>query len=50
MVKLSDATSTRNDLANRLAKIGCDVNRIGSDWMTVGTFLPTEPKAKAKRR
>jgi len=55
LVKLSDATSTRNDLANRLAKIGCDVNRIGSDWMTAGTFLPSEPKsrkarAKKKRR
>lgn len=50
LVKLSDATSTRNDLANRLAKIGCDVNRIGSDWMTAGTFLPTEPNPKKKRR
>lgn len=42
LVKLSDATSTRNDLANRLVKIGCDVNRVGSDWMTAGTFVPAE--------
>ncbi len=46
LVKLSDVVSTRNDLANRLAKIGCEVNRVGSDWTTAGTFLPTEPKIK----
>ena len=49
-VKLSDATSTRNDLVNRLAKIGCEVNRVGSDWMTTGTFLPTEMKSTRKPR
>jgi predicted nucleotide-binding protein len=43
LVRLSDAFGTRNDLANRLAKIGCEVNRVGSDWMTAGTFVPTEP-------
>jgi predicted nucleotide-binding protein len=46
LVRLSGAVNTRNDLANRLAKIGCEVNRIGSDWMTAGTFVPTEPKLK----
>lgn len=52
LVKLSDAVSSRNDLANRLAKIGCDVNRVGSDWMTAGTFVPTEtnPVRKPRRR
>lgn len=50
LVKLSDATSTRNDLANRLAKIGCEVNRIGSDWMTAGTFVPTEPRLVRRSR
>lgn len=46
LVKLSDTVSTQNDLANRLAKIGCEVNRVGSDWMTARTFVPTEPKVK----
>ncbi len=50
LVKLSDATSTRNDLANRLAKIGCEVNRVGSDWMTAGAFVPTEPRPVRKVR
>lgn len=48
LVKLSDATSTRNDLANRLAKIGCEVNRVGSDWMTAGTFVATEANRARK--
>jgi predicted nucleotide-binding protein len=46
LVRLSDAVSTRNDLANRLAKFGCEVNRVGSDWMTAGTFVPAETKLK----
>jgi len=50
LVKLSDAVSTRNDLANRLAKIGCEVNRVGSDWMTAGEFVPTEAKVKKAKR
>jgi predicted nucleotide-binding protein len=50
LVKLSDAVSTRNDFANRLAKIGCEVNRVGSDWMTAGTFLPTEARPTRKPR
>ena len=50
LVKLSDAASTRNDLANRLAKIGCEVNRVGSDWMTAGAFAPTEARPARKPR
>jgi len=45
---LTDDTGKRNDLANRLAKIGCDVNKVGNDWMTAGTFESTEPKARKK--
>jgi predicted nucleotide-binding protein len=44
-----ESTESRHDLANRLEKIGCDVNRIGRDWMKAGKFEPTEP-AKAGRR
>jgi len=50
LVKLSDAVTTRNDLASRLAKIGCEVNRVGSDWTTAGNFVPTEPKPLRKSR
>lgn len=28
----------RNDLANRLERAGCDVNRTGNDWMSAGRF------------
>lgn len=43
-VRLSDDVGKRNEVANRLAKIGCAVNRIGTDWMTEGKFVPMEPK------
>lgn len=47
LVKLSQERG-RNDLANRLQKIGCAVNKEGDDWMTAGNFEPAEPK-KAKK-
>lgn len=46
LVRLSDDVPRRNDLANRLQKIGCAVNRTGDDWMTEGKFEPTEPKVR----
>lgn len=46
LVKLTDGFEKRNELANRLQKIGCAVNRTGTDWTTEGTFVPTEPKVK----
>lgn len=49
MVRLTDDTAKRNDLANRLQKIGCGVDKVGSDWMHAGTFEPTEPKPAKKR-
>uniref|UniRef100_Q07LD9 CD-NTase-associated protein 12/Pycsar effector protein TIR domain-containing protein n=1 Tax=Rhodopseudomonas palustris (strain BisA53) TaxID=316055 RepID=Q07LD9_RHOP5 len=49
ILRLSESTESRNDLANRLEKIGCKVNRIGRDWMKAGDFVPTEPKAAKKR-
>lgn len=48
LVRLSDEVPRRNDVASRLAKIGCAVNKIGNDWMTAGVFEPTEPKASKK--
>jgi predicted nucleotide-binding protein len=48
---LGEDFDSRNDLANRLHKAGCTVNKIGTDWTRAGTFVPTEPKPakKAKR-
>jgi predicted nucleotide-binding protein len=49
LIRLSEDKG-RNDLANRLEKIGCDVNRVGDDWMTAGNFEPTEPKPKKRTK
>lgn len=50
LVKLTNDSGKRNDLANRLQKIGCDVNKVGNDWMSAGSFEPTESKrTKAKK-
>ncbi|MDO9440589.1 MAG: nucleotide-binding protein, partial [Beijerinckiaceae bacterium] len=49
IVKLSQSTSSRNDLANRLEKIGCSINKVGDDWMDAGYFVPTEPKVINKK-
>ena len=38
MARLTNETDRRNDVANRLAKIGCKVDRVGKDWMTAGDF------------
>ena len=50
LAKLTNDPAKRNDLANRLAKIGCNVNRIGDDWMTAGIFEPTEPKIRKAKK
>lgn len=50
MVRLTDDQASRNSFANRLARICPAVNRIGSDWMHVGKFVPTEPKPAKKKR
>jgi len=49
ILRLSESTESRNDLANRLEKIGCKVNRIGRDWIKAGDFVPTEPKPVKKQ-
>ena len=46
LVKLTDDFDKRNELGNRLENIGCPVNKTGNDWMTEGTFVPTEAKAR----
>lgn len=39
IVRLTNDYARRNDLANRLAKIGCSVDRTGNDWTDTGDFL-----------
>jgi predicted nucleotide-binding protein len=46
LVRLSDDFARRNEVANRLEKIGCAVNKVGNDWMNVGSFVPTEPRVR----
>jgi predicted nucleotide-binding protein len=49
LVRLSEDRG-RNDLANRLKRLGCPVEMTGDDWMKAGYFEPTEPKAKKAKR
>lgn len=38
LVRLTNDYAKRNDLANRLKKIGCKVDRDGTDWTRAGDF------------
>ena len=38
VVRLSNTSHARNDIAERLKNSGCDVSTGGSDWLTVGNF------------
>jgi predicted nucleotide-binding protein len=38
VVRLTNDFGKRNDLANRLEKIGCKVDRKGTDWTSAGEF------------
>ena len=49
LVRLTNDPVKRNEVANRLQKIGCTINKIGSDWMTEGNFEPTESKPMKAR-
>jgi predicted nucleotide-binding protein len=49
MVRLTESTESRNDLANRLGDLGCEVDKVGRDWMKAGDFVPTEPKSAKKK-
>src|SRR5262249_38094958 len=48
LVRLSEERG-RNDLANRLKRLGCPVNMTGDDWMNAGYFEPTEAKATKRK-
>jgi predicted nucleotide-binding protein len=38
VVRLSNEYAKRNDLANRLEKLGCMVDKQGTDWTKAGDF------------
>jgi predicted nucleotide-binding protein len=48
MVHLDNSFETRNDFAQRLAKL-CKVDTTGREWTRAGNFVPTEPKKKRRR-
>jgi hypothetical protein len=47
--RFTETTESRNDLANRLEALHCEVDKVGRDWMKAGDFVPTEPKAAKKK-
>ena len=42
-VRLTDTTTSRKNLADRLETAGCAVDRSGDDWLTKGDFTPPPP-------
>ncbi len=38
LARLTIDAPRRNDVANRLERLGCIINRRGDDWMTEGNF------------
>jgi predicted nucleotide-binding protein len=38
LARLGNEPARRNDVANRLEKIGCIISKRGEDWMTEGDF------------
>jgi predicted nucleotide-binding protein len=44
VIRLTNAKEKRNDVINRLEKIGCQVDRRGTDWMTTGDFTAQRDK------
>ena len=50
LVRLSNDASKRTDVANRLRKIGCKVDQVGTDWLTEGDFTPKKDKKTVKTK
>jgi predicted nucleotide-binding protein len=44
VVRLNDSKEKRNDVLNRLEKIGCKIDRQGTDWMSEGDFVATRER------
>jgi predicted nucleotide-binding protein len=47
---LSGDDKSRHDFANRLADLGCKIDRDGDHWLRAGDFTPTVPKTKRKAK
>jgi predicted nucleotide-binding protein len=47
---LSGDDKSRHDFANRLADLGCKIDRDGDHWLRAGDFTPTSPKIKRKAK
>lgn len=45
VVRLSNSSEGRNDIAERLRTAGCDVSTSGSDWLKMGDFSVKRKKA-----
>ena len=41
---------SRNEFANRLADVGCKIDRDGDHWLRAGDFIPIAPKRSARKR
>jgi predicted nucleotide-binding protein len=49
VVHLSDAPTSRQELATKLANAGCNVDTSGSDWLTVGAFSQSRGKRSGRK-
>jgi predicted nucleotide-binding protein len=47
---LSNEDKTRHEFANRLADLGCKIDRNGDYWLRAGNFTPTSPKVRRTQR
>jgi predicted nucleotide-binding protein len=48
--RLSNDEHSRHDLANRLADLGCDIDRSGDHWLRAGDFTPTAASKRAVKK
>jgi predicted nucleotide-binding protein len=47
---LSNEEKTRHEFANRLADLGCKIDRTGDHWLRAGNFAPTPANARTAKR
>jgi predicted nucleotide-binding protein len=50
ILRLSGTDSSRHELANRLADLGCKIDTDGDHWLRAGNFTPTGPKVKKPKK
>lgn len=50
ILRLTARSDSRNEFANRLKDLGCEINTDGEHWLRAGEFEPTGPKNKTKPR